>query len=110
MTRRADVLGVRRAFRRIVLARPWLTFVVMGLAFFCFGVGSLNLFYLLRANTSFLVHNGWMAVLDGGARQLLELLANGYVAMLAYVVFKSCEHALVDWLCHARDPTSNAPH
>jgi hypothetical protein len=106
MHRLADALSIRRTFRRIVLARPWLTFVVMGLAFFCFGVGSLNLFHLLQANAAFLIQNGWMAVLDGGVRQLAELLANGYVAMLAYVVFKSCEHALVEWLCSASHRTT----
>jgi hypothetical protein len=97
---------MRRWFHRVVLTRPWLTFVVMGLAFFAFGVGSLNLFYVLRANANFLVENGWMAVLDGGLWQLAQLLFNGYLAMLAYVVFKSCEHAIVHW---ALQPPAAAP-
>jgi len=86
-------------FHRTVLARTWLTFLVMGLSFFAFGVGSLNLFYILRANTAFLLDYGWMALLDGGLRQLAELLATGYASMAAYTVFKACEHALVDRAC-----------
>ena len=88
-------------FQRTVLARRWLTFVVMGLAFFAFGAGSLNLFFLLKANTAFLAEHGWMAALDGGVQQLLELLATGYLSIAAYVVFKACEHALVHHLCDA---------
>jgi hypothetical protein len=91
-------LQLRRHFQRVVLARPWLTFVVMGLAFFCFGMVTLNLLHLLRANADLIIDNGLMALADGGARQLVELVANGYLAMLAYVVMKTCEHALSHWL------------
>jgi hypothetical protein len=91
-------LQLRRHFQRVVLARPWLTFLVMGLAFFCFGLVSLNLLHLLRANADLIIDNGVMALADGGARQLLELVADGYAAMLAYVVMKTCEHTLSHWL------------
>jgi hypothetical protein len=91
-------LQLRRHFQRVVLTRPWLTFVVMGLAFFCFGMVSLNLLHLLRANAELILDNGAMALFDGGGVQLLELLFDGYVAMLAYVVLKTCEHALSHWL------------
>ena len=91
-------LQLRRHFQRVVLTRPWLTFVVMGLAFSCFGMVTLNLLHLLRANAALIIDNGVMALADGGARQLVELVANGYVAMLAYVVMKTCEHALSHWL------------
>ena len=91
-------LQLRRHFQRVVLARPWLTFLVMGLAFFCFGLVSLNLLHLLRANADLIIDNGVMALADGGARQLLELLVDGYAAMLAYVVMKTCEHTLSHWL------------
>ena len=30
-------------------------------------------------------------------QQLLELVATGYASAAAYVVFKACEHRLVDW-------------
>jgi hypothetical protein len=92
---------LKRWFHRAVLARVWATYLCMGLSFFVFGVGSLNLFYMLRANTDLLWMHGWQAVMDGGLRQLAELLFSGYLAMAAYVVFKACEHQLVHRLCHA---------
>jgi hypothetical protein len=91
-------LQLRRHFQRVVLARPWLTFVVLGLAFSCFGMVTLNLVHLLRANAELILDNGVMALADGGALQLVELVANGYGAMSAYVVMKTCEHALSHWL------------
>jgi len=94
---------LKRWFHRIVLKRLWLSFIVMVLAFFAFGIGTLNLFYLLRANGNLLVDNGWQALMDGGAQQLAELLLNGFVGMAAYVVFKACEHRLVHWLGDERE-------
>jgi hypothetical protein len=97
-------LGTRKSpslpcwFQRLVLSRVWLSFLVLGLSFFGFGVGTLNLFYLLRANTSLVLENGWMALADGGGEQLLELLVTGYLSMAAYVVFKACEYRLAHWL------------
>jgi len=91
-------LQLRRHFQRVVLSRPWLTFVVLGLAFSGFGLVTLNLLHLLRANAELIVDNGVMALADGGALQLVELVASGYGAMLAYVVMKTCEHALSHWL------------
>lgn len=87
-------------FQRFVLSRLWLTFVVLGLALFAFGAGTLNLGLLLMANTRFIGENGWRAVMDGGLMQLLELIASGYLSMAAYVVFKACEHRLSGWLAH----------
>lgn len=88
----------KRWFQRVVLGRVWLTFVVMGLSFFVFGVGSLNLFYLLQANTQFVLEHGWMALMDGALRQMLELLGTGYASLASYVIFKSCEYRLAHWL------------
>ena len=99
-------LQLRRHFQRVVLRRPWLTFVVLGVAFCCFGLATLNLLHLLRANAELIIDNGVMALADGGARQFVELVANGYLAMLAYVVMKTCEHALSHWLA---DTSAFAP-
>jgi hypothetical protein len=89
---------VRRALQRLVLGRRWLTFIVMGLAFLGFGAGTFNLFILLKANTDLVFEHGWMALGDGAAQQLLELLITAYLSMAAYVLFKACEHRLVHWL------------
>jgi hypothetical protein len=39
-----------------------------------------------------------VALGDGAAQQLIELLITAYLSMLAYVLFKACEHRLVHWL------------
>ena len=95
----ADEPGaLTRWFRRAVLGRRWLCFVVLGLSFFAFGVGTVNLFRLLGANVSLIAEHGWQAVVDGGAQQLAELVATGYLSMMAWVFFMACEHRLVHWL------------
>jgi len=94
---------LKRWFHRVVLSRRWLCFVVMTLSFFAFGIGTLNLFFLLRANGNLLFDNGWQALMDGGAQQLVELLLNGFVGMAAYVVFKACEYRLVHGLVDPSD-------
>jgi len=88
----------KRWFQRTVLSRAWLTFIVMGLSFFAFGVGSLNLFYMMQANTQLLLEYGWMGIMDGGLRQLLELLGTGYACVALYTIFKTCEYRLAHWL------------
>jgi len=89
---------MRRWFRRVVLSRRWACFLALGLSFAVSGIASLNLFYLLRANLALVAENGWMALMDGAARQFIELVAYGYLSMAGYVVFKTCEHRLVHWL------------
>ena len=91
---------MRALFQRLVLSRVWLTFIVLGIAFFGFGAGTVNLGLLLMQSTRFLGENGWRAVMDGGLAQLAELIATGYLSMASYVVFKTCEHRLSGWLGH----------
>lgn len=88
-------LRLQRRINEAVLSRRWATFILLGLAFFCFGAGTLNLFVLLRANAELIATHGWQAIMDGGLRQLLELLLTGYASVGAYVVLKVCEFALV---------------
>ena len=84
-----------------LMVRHWVgTYALMGIAFVLFGLLSLNLVQLFAANIRFLTEYGWMAVMDGGLWQLLELVASAYGATAFYVSFKSCEHALVDRLAH----------
>jgi hypothetical protein len=97
------VAVLKRWFHRTVLSRLWLSYVVMCLSFFAFGIGTLNLFFLLRANSALLVDHGWQALMDGGAMQFAELTVSGFAAMAAYVVFKACEYRLVHWLADPRD-------
>jgi hypothetical protein len=86
---------MQRWFHRVVLARAWLTFIVLGVSFFVFGVGTLSLFMLLQANLNLLVDYGWQAVRDGGAWQFVELVVTGYLALAAFLVFEACKVSLV---------------
>jgi hypothetical protein len=97
---------LKRWFDRAVLSRRWLTFLIMGLAFFVFGAGTFNIFMLFVANAEFISRYGWEALMEGGAQQLAELVVTGYLSMAAYVIFKACEYRLVRGLCDAaQDPS-----
>jgi len=72
-----------------------MTFLVMGLAFIGFGLTSLNLLYLIRANIELVYQHGTVALLDGALQQLLELIVSGVLGLAMYLVFKVCEHILV---------------
>jgi hypothetical protein len=89
------------AWRRLVggvARRPWLAFLLMGLFFFLFGVTSLNLVHLFKANIELILDYGWMALADGAAVQLAQLLGFGYLSAALFVGFKVCEKLLVDQL------------
>lgn len=97
-------------FQRTVLSRRWATFLVMGIAFFAFGVGSINLFFVLKANLDLIAAHGWQAVMDGGGQQFVELIVTGYASLAAYVVFKACEHQLTHALAHQAMHAERDPH
>lgn len=103
-------LALAARLRRQILARRWLTFIVMGVAFLTFGAGTLNLFFSLRANLALLADHGWQAIMDGGALQLIELLAVAFASLAAYLVFKTCEYALVRQLLGERDASHDPEH
>ena len=97
---------LNRIFYRVVLSRRWLCFVVLCASFGLFGAGTLNLFNMFSANWDLITNHGTMALLDGAAQQLFELLLTLVVSMLNYVIFKACEHSLVHVLT---DPTNASP-
>lgn len=85
--------------QRHVLSRPVASFLLLGVAFFVFGACTLNLWMLLVGNLRLLGGYGWQAAMEGALRQLVELVATGYLGIAAYVVLKACEHRCVRWLC-----------
>jgi hypothetical protein len=96
------MLRANHLLRNHVLPRPWLSFLVLGLAFFLFGACTLNLGMLLVGNLKLLGVHGWQAAMEGGLRQLFELVATGYLGVAAYVVLKACEQRCVHWLTDER--------
>ena len=87
---------------RVVFRRVWLTFVVMVASFLVFGAGTVNLFFVLKANLDLIAEHGMQALADGAAQQFVELVATAVLSLAAYVLFKACEHKLVRRLCDPR--------
>ena len=82
---------------RPVLTFHWLTtLALMGLFALGLGLVSLNLVVLLSSNFNLIAVHGAMALLDGALQQLVELVVYGYLAIIFYVLLKSCEHVLVE--------------
>ncbi|MEB0140173.1 MULTISPECIES: hypothetical protein [unclassified Undibacterium] len=76
------------------------TYFLMVLLFLVFGLLSLDLVKYVSSNTSYLLNYGVEALLDGGLRQFIELCLTSLLAVLAYLGFKLCEHALVARAAH----------
>jgi len=80
------------------------TLVLMALSFVAFGALSVNLVSYVSANANYLLSYGWDAFKEGGLQQLLELWLQIFVAIGTYLVFKLCEHALIERVAyHAAD-------
>ena len=84
--------------KHFLIRHPVITFLLMGCCFLIMGIISLNLIYLFHANFEFILEYGIMGLSDGGLMQLAGLIASGLIALIFYVVFKTCEKVLVEWL------------
>lgn len=90
---------------------PLLTFVLMGAFFLLFGVLSVNLFFLFRANVSLFIEHGLMVIDDGALDQLLELLGQAFLCIMFLVFFAISERILVKRLTSKRlEELSQNPH
>ena len=77
-----------------------ITYFLMVTMFLLFGLLSLDLVKYVAANANYLFEFGLMALWDGGLRQLIELILTSFAAVLSYLGFKLCEHALIDRAAH----------
>jgi len=75
-------------------------FLLMCFSFVSFGVLSYNLVVYVAANANYLLTYQWEAIVDGGAQQLVEIWATALLAMACYLMFKLCEHALIERIAH----------
>lgn len=89
---------MQKILMKLLFKYWWITFLLMGAFFLLFGVASLNLFALLKANINLYLEHGTMVIADGALRQLFELVGYGYLSLLFYVLFKACERVLVERL------------
>jgi hypothetical protein len=94
----------------VLWRRSWLTFLLTGVSFLLFGVMTVNIFVLLKANLDLYLTYGRMVIADGALLQLVELIGFGYLSMLFYVLFKACEHVLVRHLTCEPQGTRTARH
>ncbi|MGY8903012.1 MAG: hypothetical protein ACKVIH_00475 [Burkholderiales bacterium] len=92
--------GYQSLFFRWLVTHWLCTYWLMGFGFVAFGVSSLNLVQLFAANANFLFENGWIALMEDGLLQLVQLVFTAYLAVAFYLLFKTCEHALVERLAH----------
>lgn len=83
---------------KILTKHPLLTFAIMFGTAVVFGLSSYNLFYLLKANITYIAENGFMGLVDGGLEQLASLTFYGIISLAAYIVFKACEKWLAERL------------
>ena len=81
---------------------PVLTLMLLVFSGLTVGTLTLNIFHLLAANWEVIGRHGLMALREGAAQQLIELLLTGTVSMLVYLLFKLSEGALVEWLKNRR--------
>jgi hypothetical protein len=97
-----DMKVIRADWVYFLFRNPLLTFALMGICFVMFGVTSINLFFLLKANISLFIEYGMMVIEDGALDQLFELLGMAYLSMMFYIIFKVCERILVERLTRRR--------
>ena len=77
---------------------PFVTLLLMMISALAVGLLTVNIFNLLSANWTFISRYGFMALREGAALQLAELILTGFISMLVYLLFKLTESVLVDWM------------
>ena len=82
--------------KRLTQKEILINFFWMIVSAIVFGLCSFNIFHLLHANLSFIADHGKMAITEGGLVQLVTLLLYGVVSLVAYLVFKCAEKAIVE--------------
>jgi hypothetical protein len=95
-------MGLFALLNRLFHGPAWLTFVAMGIAAGGLALCSFNLLFLFQADYNLLFTYGAMAAFDGGALQLIELTAWGYLALICYIVVEGCLEGLLSRVRHAR--------
>ncbi len=93
--------------RRILTCHWFVTLIFMGLFGAAFSLTLANLITVLRANLRLIARYGQHVLFEGALQQLAELVLLGYVAVIAYVLFKVCECALVQHIMREPEPKAS---
>jgi len=86
---------MRNLFHAIFNGPVWRTFLLMGIFSALFVLCSYNLVTLFFANLRYIGENGTLALMEGGLRQLFELIGYGYLSLAFYILFKGCLYGLL---------------
>ena len=89
-----------RCLKQILTFHWTVTILLMAVFGLLFGLVSLNIISLLHTNFSLIAKHGAMALMDGALIQLLQLLGYGFLSLIFWLLFKACEHVLVDKMTH----------
>lgn len=89
-----------RCLKQILTFHWTVTILLMAVFGLLFGLVSLNIISLLHTNFSLIAKHGAMALMDGALIQLLQLLGYGFLSLIFWLLFKACEHVLVDKMSH----------
>ncbi|MBC6427796.1 MAG: hypothetical protein GDA55_00910 [Cellvibrionales bacterium] len=95
--KRIRLPALRRPIVRYLARAPLVTLVLMAFCFLMFGYFSFNIFVLLQENIRVIHDFGLMALMDGAARQLLEIIFNAFASAAFFSGWKVCERLIVDW-------------
>jgi hypothetical protein len=96
-------MALLKVLNRLFHGPAWLAFLAMGIGAGGLALCSFNLLFLFQANFKLLWTYGAMAAFDGGALQLVELAAWGYVALACYVVVEGCLEGLLSRIRRERE-------
>lgn len=77
---------------------PPLTFVLMGAFFLSSGIGSIDLYVVLKANIELFQKYGMTVIDDGALTQLAQILGMLALSIFCFVLFVVCERIVVDHL------------
>jgi hypothetical protein len=94
---------MRKKIIHFLVGSPVIILLLMTLSFLGFGYFSVNLFLVFKANISFINEFGVMAIQEGAAQQLGQLVLNAFVSVLFYAIWKIGERLLVDWAVGSND-------
>ena len=86
---------MKNLFNALFNGPVWRTFLLMGVFGWLFAFCSYNLLMLSKANLDYIGQYGLMALMEGGLRQMVELIAWGYLGLAFYILFKGCLYGLL---------------
>lgn len=97
----------KKSWKRFLMLRTYPAIVVLVFMGICGTIGafqSIDLVRLAAKNAAFITEFGWLALMEGGFLQALQIMVRASIVLLAYLGFKTAESELVSrWREYRRD-------